>query len=467
MKKWIPLVMAAGLAGCCSDVTQTPTPGNDASADTTPDLVLDHGPADAPPDHGPLDATPDHGPDAAPDGGPMDATPDASPDVMPDASPDVTPDAGPVVCPACVGAGCAVVEIGTGSRFSCARRASGQVLCWGDNGLGQLGNGTTASSSTPVEVRGLCDAIDLEVGAGMACARTRSGRGVCWGSNANGNLGGGRTFEALPQSPLPLAAPALDGATAMSCGAGYCCVMRSTGLWCWGSNRTNQLGIGSTDPLRLEPAMVPGSSDIVAVSASTATAAVRMSGTALTWGANVRGRLGMETPATSPTPIPVPGITDATDVSAGVWHMCALRTGGVVSCWGNNTFGELGRGAPGADVGAPAAVPGLTGVVRLALGYHFTCALAAAGTVSCWGSNGYGELGRGMSSTFVATPAPIAGLTDVTQVSAESNNDSTPEGTHACALRSNGDVLCWGNNNTGQLGDGTTTNRSVPTAVRF
>lgn len=142
-------------------------------------------------------------------------------------------------------------------------------------------------------------------------------------------------------------------------------------------------------------------------------------------------------------------------VAAGFDHSCAIAAGGTVKCWGANDSGQLGNGTFN-DSLVPVTVSGLTGVIGLTAGGTFSCALLTTGGAKCWGGNWSGALGDG-TSNHRSTPVPVSGLTGATQISAGSG--------HACARLSNGTVKCWGANETGQLGDGSTTNSLTPISV--
>ncbi len=155
-------------------------------------------------------------------------------------------------------------------------------------------------------------------------------------------------------------------------------------------------------------------------------------------------------------PAQADGVT-FTALSAGAFHTCALTSTGEVMCWGENTSSQLGTNASGGFSATPVAVGGLSGVAAVDGGGLFTCALTAGGAVLCWGGNSAGQLGNG-STINSSQPAPVAGLSSgVAAISAGTN--------HTCALTSSGGVQCWGLNNYGQLGDGSTSNRATPVAV--
>ncbi len=170
------------------------------------------------------------------------------------------------------------------------------------------------------------------------------------------------------------------------------------------------------------------------------------------WGLNDYGQLGNGTFTSSPNPTPtaVAGIAGAAQVTGGGFHTCARFPDGTLQCWGRNSEGELGDPATTAWMSAtPVPVTGITSATAVTGGGFHTCALLQDGTVRCWGQNDYGQLGNGtVSSAQVsnATPVEVIGITTATAV--------TAGGYHACALLQNGSVRCWGQNDYGQLGDG-------------
>lgn len=183
-------------------------------------------------------------------------------------------------------------------------------------------------------------------------------------------------------------------------------------------------------------------------------------GTVRCWGFNFYGELGDGTLTTRSNPVAVSGLSGVAEVAAGHRHTCARLTDGTVRCWGRNNTGQLGDGTTGFGSPTPVAVSGLSGVAELAAGGSdsgsHTCARLTDGTVRCWGDNTSGQLGDG-TTTNRSTPVAVSGLSGVTHIAAG--------GAHTCARLTDGTVRCWGWNFRGQLGDGTTTNRSTPVAV--
>jgi alpha-tubulin suppressor-like RCC1 family protein len=172
--------------------------------------------------------------------------------------------------------------------------------------------------------------------------------------------------------------------------------------------------------------------------------AVLSDGGAACWGYNLFGQLGDGTQTTALTPVPVKGLTGATAISAGNTSTCALLANGTVDCWGFNQEGELGNGGPKLGSTTPVAVPGLSGVTGIAVGWTHVCALLSGGTVTCWGDNTYGQLGNATTMTQSPTPVAVPGLMGVKALSG--NWDTT------CALLGDGTVTCWGEDPTGQSG---------------
>ncbi len=346
--------------------------------------------------------------------------------------------------------------IAAGSNHTCALLSDGTAQCWGYNGYGQLGSGTFTDSNTPVPVNALSGATAIAAGGYHTCALLSDGTGKCWGYNAYGQLGNGT----LINSSIPVAVTGLGGlggpTAAASAGGFHTCALLSNGtVECWGYNGFGQLGNGTTTDSST-PVAVSGLSGAEAISAGEFhTCALLSNGTVECWGNNNYDQLGNGTTTNASTPVAVTGLTGATAIAAGGDHTCALLSDGTVKCWGYNALGQLGNGTT-INASTPVAVSGLTGATAIAAGGGQTCALLSDGTVKCWGYNAYGGLGNG-TLTNSSTPVVVSGLSGATAIAAG--------GDHTCALLSGGAMQCWGYNAYGELGNGTTTNSSTPVAV--
>jgi len=348
--------------------------------------------------------------------------------------------------------------VSSGVYSTCALLSTGVVKCWGQNSNGQLGDGTTTQRNAPVTVLGLTTDVNVvETGYWQACVLLSSGAVKCWGQNTYGQLGDGTTTN----SSTPVNVSTLSsGVRAISAGLLFNCALLNTGAAkCWGQNTSGQLGDGSATQ-RNSPVDVSGlSSGVAAIESGYYHAcALLNTGAVKCWGQNGYGQLGDASTTQRNSPVDVSGLSSGViAISAGYYHTCALLNTGAVKCWGLNTYGELGDGTTTTS-STPVNVSTLSsGVSAISAGGYQTCALLSTGAVKCWGQNTYGQLGDG-STTQRTSPVDVSGLTSgVTTISAGY--------LHSCAVLSTGVIKCWGANSSGQLGDASTTQRTSPVDV--
>jgi alpha-tubulin suppressor-like RCC1 family protein len=402
------------------------------------------------------------------------------------------------------------VAVAAGSAHTCAIRQGGATLCWGANGAGQLGDGSTRTLPIPVRVDGLGAATDVVAGGAFTCARGGGDGVFCWGDDRYGQLAIARTTSRPRAAPVASLAGAVDLATG---GAHGCAVLKGApqAVTCWGANQAGQLGDGTTtdratarEVKGLEatsvgagaahtcatveggalwcwgrggsgqlgrtravdtpsPAMVPldPAARVAGVALGEAhTCATLDDGTARCWGANGEGQLGDGTLVSQPLAGAAPRVGGPTPLlaiatlAAGDAHTCARLADGQVRCWGRGTRGQLGWGSA-ASSSVPVTASLTSGAHALAAGAAHACAAIDDG-LACWGANGEGQLGAAPGADVTA-PQPVTGLASARGVAAGA--------AHSCAVTDGRTVVCWGDNDDGQLGDGTTTSSAAPVAV--
>ena len=395
-----------------------------------------------------------------------------------------------------------IVSVSAGGAHSLALKADGTVWAWGWNSNGQLGNATTTDSNVPVQVWGLTGVRAIYARGSHSIALTSGGTVWSWGDNDYGQLGNGTNLDAN----VPVQIPGLTGVTSISAGSFHSLALKSNGtLSAWGRNNFGQFGNGNNTDSNV-PVQVPALSGIKAVSAGGVHSLALMSdGTVRAWGYNYWGQLGNGNNSDSNVPAQVPNLTEIVAVSGGLGHSIALKSDGTMWIWGADEYGQLGdwcnagRSVPSKSVnillGQHAATSGgevhslavkgdgtvwgwgsndfgqigssrktystiplqvaesdiylpeyarLTGVVSVSGGQHHSLALKADGTVWAWGDNQYGQ--RGPMPNNIVIPLIIPNLPGIVSMAAGEN--------HSLAIKADGTVWAWGRNNYGQLGNG-------------
>ncbi len=381
-----------------------------------------------------------------------------------------------------------VSYISVGGSHTCAVKTDGTAWCWGYGHYGQLGIGTTTTQYLPVQVLDsdgsgtLNNVSQISLGYSFSCALKTDGTMWCWGYNDDGQAGlGYRTYSVGITLPLQSGGSSFTNVSQISAGQSHVCALKSDGTaWCWGDNYYGKLGVNSLDDDKYSPTQVYNTlgsgifSDVSKFSAGSAhTCAVKSDGTVWCWGGNSSGQLGINSTVSKsiPTQVLDPGgtgvLTNVSQVSAGNSHTCAVKTDGTVWCWGYGGAGRLGNNST-SDKRTPVQVVGvggsgfLTNVSQISAGQSHVCALKSDGTAWCWGDNSNGRLGNNSSVYPQSTPIQVADvnmnpITNFSQISAGYR--------HTCAFKTDGTAWCWGYNNYGQLGIGSTANSSLPTQV--
>lgn len=365
-------------------------------------------------------------------------TPDGMPDTPP---PDMMIDGPP----------CTPVEVAAGGEHTCARSLDGTTRCWGRATNGQLGIGFPSAycnvggtnyfcSTTPLVVQ-LPPATALGLGSLHTCATTTSGT-YCWGLNTYGAYGDG-TSGATSGQLVPRLISQRAGATAIAAGTYHTCSVAAGAVSCSGQNVAGEVGNGTQIGQPTAESVMSGA-DTIATGAYT-TCAVDAQQQVRCWGSNSKAQIDGSL-LNKLTPTQVFGMTGVVQATVGRGHVCAVFSDGSAKCAGTNLFGQLGTGSVGTDINSPMTVA-LTNLAEMSAERNHTCARDQAGGVRC-----FGEL-YGATPVTISLPAPARSITSGSA--------------HDCALTTEGEVYCWGQQDFGQLGNGVSsaTRNSQPQLV--
>ena len=343
--------------------------------------------------------------------------------------------------------------IAAGGYHSLAICTDGSVRSWGNNGIGELGNGAYASMNLPVAVTGLTDVVMLAPGLGAnSFAMSSDGTLWGWGNNASGQFGMGDQES----SPVPVQIP-IEGVIKLWHSYGHTLLVMDDGtVRATGGNGYGELGSDSTGIIT-SFVQVDGVEQAIAVAGGWGhSIALLEGGTVKAWGSGIYGELGNGDNVNSPLPVNVIGLSDVVAITSGRAHALALRSDGTVWAWGWNVYGELGNGT-NTNSNVPLQVNGMDDVAAIAAGQYFSLALKNDGTVWAWGQNNYGMHGNG-TNTDSNEPVQVSSLNDVVAIAAGEF--------HALALRNDGTVWAWGYNSSGALGNNSFIESNVPVQVQ-
>jgi alpha-tubulin suppressor-like RCC1 family protein len=369
--------------------------------------------------------------------------------------------------------------VAVGQYHTCALKPSGNIMCWGRNSDGQLGNGTGhfEPSQPPVQVKNVTNAVAIVAGGYHTCALIGDGTVQCWGNNDKGQLG----INSNVKSDTPATVHVINQIVAITAGGYHTCAIRASGyeVFCWGYNSNGQLGDGTTTD-RPEPVQVYLGGLVRLTKNMTAggfhTCAIVWDMSVTCWGMNNDGQLGIghtsltettagarvmtEDPITfTPTGNMLSGRSIAASIGVGQlfaaqlggYHTAALDAGGAVWGWGNNNDGQTGLAPVPAfaliSKTHPLATGGIhwagepPGFLKIAAGAYHTCMSAPKGGVFCIGNNNDGQSGPSQDVAIPTTEGAVDLAAGGFTTCAVLGKTSDPAGT----------VACWGNNEYGQV----------------
>jgi alpha-tubulin suppressor-like RCC1 family protein len=332
--------------------------------------------------------------------------------------------------------------IAGGYLFSLTLCGDGDVLAWGLNNTGQLGDGTKISKNFPIYIRDVEGITDLSPSRDRSLALKKDGTVWTWGNT----------------ELTPVEIGGLTGFIDISSGLNHSLGLKTDGtVWAWGGNVHGELGDSSLIA-RFPPVKVKNISGIISIAAGVQfSLALKDDGTVWAWGYNINGQLGDGTIISKIVPVRIPALTNIIAIAAGDSHALALKSDSTVWSWGANDLGELGNGTTPFR-STPQQLSSLSGVssISSALGKH-SIVTKYDGTVWAWGLNQNGQVGIGYTNTFVSPPEQVLNLTDCKEVAAGFY--------HSLALKNDGTVWAWGSNGAGALGDSTNIERTRPVKV--
>lgn len=374
-------------------------------------------------------------------------------------------------------------QIGAGGTYTCGIGTDSNAYCWGANGSNQLGGGVSGTSYNPVAVARDGVLFDKTIkslavgGTNHVCAIASDNKAYCWGAGTSGRLGSGSSSSA--STPVAVSTSGvLSGKTIKLLAAGNdstCAVASDNLAYCWGLGTSGQLGnagiVSSSSPVAVSTVGALSGKTIKSISVGgNFSCGIASDNLAYCWGDNTYGQLGdgTTTDASSPVAVSMSGVlagkTIKNIVAAGS-HACAIASDSRVYCWGNNAFGRLGDGTSVSSSSVPVAVVWtgpLSGKTAKSIdsapsGGH-TCIIAGNNKAYCWGQGSAGQLGNNATTSTVNTPVAV---TDI----GTTLNSISVNGSHSCAVASDNLAYCWGNNNSGRLGDGTASSTTVPVQI--
>jgi alpha-tubulin suppressor-like RCC1 family protein len=352
-------------------------------------------------------------------------------------------------------------NISTDGFTTCGSDFDGTTSCWGWNGSGEVGDGTKENPQlTRKELPGSWASVVPEV---TVCGIQTDATGWCWAWNDEGQVGDGTISDNPTPHQVPGSWTSLETNLRVTCG-----IQADKSGWCWGATSTGGVGDGQEGydpsyPYRTTPYELPGTWLTLRPGLDNVgpTCGIQTDHTGWCWGPDFEGAVGDG--GTAPeqirrTPYRLPGLWSS--LENGGDTTCGIGLDSTGWCWGLNGDGEVGNGSGAGVVSSPSQLPGLWRTLKPGVGG--TCGIQIDDTAWCWGSNEHGEAGD-LTGNDQLTPQQLPGRWR-TLVSSVSHSVFAKDHTR-CGVQLDGTGWCWGLNNFGQLGDGTTQDQGTPVQV--
>jgi uncharacterized protein YjdB len=306
--------------------------------------------------------------------------------------------------PTIIETGVRLTRLSAGTGHMCGLTSGGEAYCWGQNAKGQIGDGTTNNTrAVPVAVAGGSTFRAIRAGGRHTCGLSGSGRVFCWGENGSGQIGDGTSSGRT----RPTQVPDLTFSDVAAGGSHSCGIATDGKTWCWGDGFSGQLGLGQLSTEANPVEVNAGGVRFTRIYAGGGhTCGLTAAGKAYCWGDNRAGQVGDGSTTDRTRPVEVASGASFEELSLGATHTCGRTSGGAVNCWGGNGKGQIGDGTRGNRT-RPVRVAVEGTVTSISAGGNHTCA-ATANQVLCWGDNARGQLGDG-SLAARPTPAPVLG----------------------------------------------------------